>query len=304
MPITLPQLTRREFLRRAMLAGAAATLVPSAWAGLPTKPRDPHTFAFFSDTHIAANPQERYLGVNMSDHLAECIRQVAVWPVTPAAVMLNGDLAFLAGKRGDYATFGQVITPLRAVAPLHLSFGNHDHRGHFWAAFPADAAAQKKTLHRQAAVLPAERVNWLQLDSLDRTDDTPGKLRTAQLHWLTQELDARPDKPAIVLVHHNPQFNNHKTGLMDTPELMEVVAPRRHVKAIIYGHTHNWQITEHQPSGIHLINLPPTSYPFLYGRPAGWVRVSLAADSADFELRSLDSRYPDHGKVHTLKWRV
>ena len=304
MPITLPQLTLREFLKRTMLAGAAVALAPSAWADSAAKLRDPHTFAFFSDTHIAADPQQRFLDVNMSDHIAECIRQVADWPVNPAAVIVNGDLAFLMGKRGDYATFSRAITRLRALAPLHLSLGNHDHRAHFWSAFPADAAAQKKTLHRQAAVLPAERVNWFQLDSLDVTDDTPGKLGTAQLDWLAQELDARRDKPAIVLVHHNPQFNDHKTGLTDTAALMECVMSRRQVKAIVYGHTHNWQITEHQPSGIHLINLPPTSYPFHPGQPAGWVCVTLAADSADFELRSLDPTHPDHGKAHTLKWRV
>ena len=226
------------------------------------------------------------------------------WPVSPEAVIVNGDLAFLAGKPGDYATFGRVITPLRALAPLHFSLGNHDHRGHFWSAFPADAAAQKRTLHRQAAVLPAERVNWYQLDSLDQTDSTPGELGAAQLDWLARELDARPDKPAIVVVHHNPQFNDHKTGLADTPALMERVANRRQVKAIIFGHTHHWQITEHQPSGIHLINLPPTSYPFQAGKPCGWVRASLTADSADFELRALDTSHPEHGKVHTLKWRV
>jgi len=304
MPITLPQLTRREFLKRALLAGAVAAFTPSAWASLAAKPRDPHTFAFFSDTHIASNPNERFLNVNMCDHLTRCIRQVAEWPVNPAAVIVNGDLAFLMGKPGDYATFSHIIMPLRALAPLHLSFGNHDDRDHFWAAFPADAAAQKDTLHRQAAVLSAERVNWFQLDSLDRTDSTPGKLGASQLDWLSQELDARPDKPAIVLVHHNPQFNNHTTGLMDTAELMERVVPRRQVKAIIYGHTHDWNITKHEPSGIHLINLPPTSYPFLTGRPSGWVRMALAADSADFELRALDPKHPDHGKLHTLKWRV
>jgi len=32
--------------------------------------------------------------------------------------------------------------------------------------------------------------------------------------------------------------------------------------------------------------------------------MTMAADSADFELRSLDPKHPDHGKVHTLKWRV
>lgn len=287
-----------------MLAGAAAALAPAAWADPAGTPRDPHTFFFFSDTHIAANRKEKFLMVNMWDHLAACIREASAWPVRPAAVMVTGDLAFLMGRPGDYATFSEAIAPVRPLAPLHLMFGNHDEREHFWAAFPADAAAQKDTLQRQAAVLPAERANWFMLDSLDHTDRTPGELGPEQLAWLGRELDARPDKPAIVLVHHNPQFKNHTTGLKDTAELMKILAPRRQAKAIIYGHTHNWHFEEDDESGIHLINLPPTSYPFLPGKPAGWVRVALAANSADFELRALNPKQSDHGKIHTLKWRV
>ena len=49
MPLYLPQLSRREFLKRAALAGAAVALAPQAYAGLFGKSRDKHTFALFSD---------------------------------------------------------------------------------------------------------------------------------------------------------------------------------------------------------------------------------------------------------------
>ena len=75
------------------------------------------------------------------------------------------------------------------------------------------------------------------------------------------------------------------------------------VKAFIFGHTHNWNIEQH-PSGVHLVNLPQTAYPFQAGRPSGWVRATLARDSAEFELRCLDPHHPEHAKVTRLKWRT
>jgi 3',5'-cyclic-AMP phosphodiesterase len=303
MPITLPQLSRREFLKRAALAGAAVALAPSSYAGLFGKSRDKHTFAFFSDTHIAADPAQIYLDVNMAGHLAACVRELAAWPVKPAAVIINGDLGYLAGLPGDYTTFGKLIEPVRALAPVHLSLGNHDDRENFWQAFPRDATPLKSVPQKQAAVFSSDRANWFLLDSLEATDKTPGELGAAQLDWLARELDARPHQPAVVVVHHNPQFSQVTTGLQDTQALMETLAPRRHAKALIFGHTHDWHIETHA-SGVHLINLPPTAYPFKAGRPSGWVRATLARDGAEFELRSLDPKHPEHAQVKKLEWRT
>jgi len=303
MPITLPQLSRREFLKRAALAGAAAAFAPLSYADAASKMRDPDTFFFLSDTHIAANPAEVYFKVNMTDNLAACVRELAAWPVKPAAVIVNGDLAYLKGQPEDYATFARGIAPVRALAPIHLSLGNHDEREHFWSAFPQDATKAEAVPEKQASVFSSDRANWFMLDSLALTLKTPGQLGAAQLTWLTHELDARPEKPAIIVVHHNPQFPMVTTGLLDTSALMEVLLPRRHVKAIIFGHTHNWSVTRHEKD-IHLINLPPTSYVFLNGRPSGWVRCALAADGMELELRCLDTKHPEHGKTQTLKWRM
>jgi len=176
MPVILPPLSRREFLKRAALAGAAAAFAPSGYAGLFGKSRDKHTFALFSDPHVAADAALNHNGVNMADNLAASVRELAAWPVKPAAVIVNGDLAFTNGQPADYATFGRLIEPLRALAPLHLSLGNHDEREHFWSAFPHDAAKLKAGPPKQAAVLASADAYWFLLDSLDITLSTPGEL--------------------------------------------------------------------------------------------------------------------------------
>jgi len=304
MPFQLPQLSRREFLKRAALAGAAATLAPHSYAGLFGKARDKHTFAFFSDPHIAADAALKHSsGVNMAENLAAAVRELAACPVNPATVIVNGDLAFQNGQPEDYATFGKLIEPVRALAPLHLSLGNHDAREHFWQAFPHDATKLKSVPQKQATVFASDRANWFLLDSLDVTLSTPGELGAAQLDWLAHELAARPDQPAIVVAHHNLQTPGMVAGIKDSAPLEELFARHRQVKAFVFGHTHNWHVETHA-SGVHLINLPPTGYVFKAGRPSGWVRATLARDGAEFELRSLDVKHPEHAQVKKLQWRA
>ena len=98
------------------------------------------------------------------------------------------------------------------------------------------------------------------------------------------------------LIHHivNPRALSEK---------VEARIRRDRPDAVIFGHTHNWSVTRHEKD-IHLINLPPTSYVFLNGRPSGWVRCALAADGMELELRCLDTKHPEHGKTQTLKWRM
>jgi 3',5'-cyclic AMP phosphodiesterase CpdA len=306
MPVLLPQLTRREFLKRAALAGVGLGLVelapPKSYAGLFGKSRDKHTFAFFSDTHIAADAMLKHSNVNMADNLAACARELAAWPVKPAAVIVNGDLAFESGRPGDYTMFGKLIEPVRTLAPIHLSLGNHDERENFWRAFPRDVTKQSSRLHRQATVFASDRANWFLLDSLDVTDTAPGEFGVAQLDWLARELAARPDKPAILVGHHNLQPPGGMTGLKDSSALEEIFARHRQVKAFIFGHTHNWHVEQHA-SGVQLVNLPPTAYVFKEGRPSGWVRMTIARDGAEFELRSFDPQHPEHAEVRQLKWR-
>jgi 3',5'-cyclic-AMP phosphodiesterase len=302
MPVTLPQLSRREFLKRAALAGAGLAALP-AHAGLFGKSRDKSTFFFLSDTHIAADAALQNNGVNMADNLAASVRELAAWPVKPAAVFVNGDLAFKQGLAGDYATFGKLIEPVRTLAPIYLNLGNHDQRENFWSAFPHDAAKQKNVPQKQCAVLETSLANWFLLDSLDVTLATPGEMGAAQLDWLDAELTAHTGKPAILVAHHNLQTSGLVAGIKDSAALVKIFTRHPQVKAFVFGHTHNWHVETHA-TGVHLVNLPPTGYVFAKGRPSGWVRCTLAKDSAEFELRSLDANHPEHAQFKKLSWRA
>ncbi len=303
MPVTLPQLPRREFLKRAALAGTAVALAPTSRAALFGKSRDAHLFAFFSDTHIASNPAQTHLNCNMADHLAAAVSELLAWPVKPGNIIVNGDLAFKEGLPAEYAGFGTIFQPVRTLAPVHLTLGNHDERENFWNAFPHDTLKQKTVPQKQTGFFTTPYANWFLLDTLAITNSAPGELGAEQLDWLAQALAAHPRRPAIIVCHHNLQFGAVTTGLRDTSALMDLLVPQPHVKAVIYGHTHDWHITQHE-SGIHLINLPPTAFPFHDKRPCGWVRGTLAKDGAEFELRCLDQKHPEHAQIKTLKWRA
>ena len=98
-------------------------LAPSAYAGLFGKSRDQHTFAFFSDTHVAADAAAVSRNVNMADNLAACVRELSAWPVKPAALIINGDLALKDGQRGEterVAGFAHPVVDL-VDAPHHLA---------------------------------------------------------------------------------------------------------------------------------------------------------------------------------------
>jgi len=116
-------------------------------------------------------------------------------------------------------------------------------------------------------------------------------------------LAARPDKPAIIVAHHNLNELAGIFGLKDSAALEELFVRFPQVKAFIFGHTHNWGISKHA-SGVHLINLPPTAYVHKAGRPSGWVRATLARDGMEIELRSLDVKHPEHAQTRQLKWRA
>ena len=302
VPVLLPQLTRREFLRRAALAGAAAGLASSGFAKLFGKPRDGNLFVFFSDTHIAVDPGQVFNDVNMADHFAACIDELAAWPVAPAAVFVTGDLAFRLGAAGDYERFGRLLNPVRALAPVHLLLGNHDQRQNFWQAFPDDLTVVGGVLQKQVSLFSNGRVNWFLLDSLNHTDVTPGLLGKAQLQWLDATLAAHPDKPALIVCHHNLDTVSDVFGLEDSKSLAELFEKRAQVKAFIYGHTHNWHITPHK-TGVQLVNLPPTGYVFRPGRPSGWVWASLKDSGMEIELRCLDRKHPEHAQLKELTWR-
>jgi hypothetical protein len=236
MPIHLPPISRRKFLIRSIMAGASLACSPRIFAA--DKSTDENFWVLFSDTHIAADRAKIVRDVNMTDHFVTVSREITALPQRAAGVFVIGDCAWNSGEKEDYATFTNLIEPIRtAQMPVHLALGNHDNRERFWDALEEEKAAKRPLADRQVVLLQTPRVNWFILDSLDKTLVTTGLVGAEQLDWLAKTLDANSNKPAVILVHHNLDSGEKSIGLRDTEELFKVMRPRKQLKACVFGHT-------------------------------------------------------------------
>lgn len=300
MPIQLPPISRRSFLARAAAAAAGLALDPSVFAA--AKRINPDSWALFSDIHLAADTASVQRGVNMADHFKTVSHELLNLAEQPAALFITGDCALNSGEKEDYATVTKLLEPIRdQQIPIHLLLGNHDNREHFWDVLQDEKEAKRPLVDKQVAMVRTPRANWFILDSLEKTLSTPGYLGKEQLDWLGSALDKNADKPAFVLIHHNLGLAENM-GLKDTSALLDVIRPRKQVKAYIYGHTHTWKI-EQDSSGIHLINLPPVGYVFQEGNPSGWVHAVVEDTKMHLELRCIDTTHKAHGQKVELVWR-
>lgn len=305
MPIHLPAMSRRRFLAttaQGLAAGAGWLALGDRFARAAGE-RDPNRFALFSDTHIAGDRELRHRGTNMFANLKVATDQVLAAGRLPAAVLVNGDCAFSSGQANDYASFLAGLAPcLEAGLPLHCTLGNHDSRETFWHADRRLAETDQALDNRHVSVVRTPRANFFLLDSLERTNSTPGLLGPEQIAWLAAALDAHADRPAILFAHHHTlEGQSMASGLKDTPALFEAIVPRKQVKAYVFGHTHHWHHREHE--GIHLVNLPPVAYPFNRLDPSGWVELAVEDGGATFQLSSVDPSHKAHGEKFELSWR-
>ncbi len=298
MPIHLSA-TRREFL-----IAAGAGLVAWPLRGLANDVA-PDVVYLLNDTHIGEkHPPDS----PVPSHLRQVIDELLALEQRPACVLINGDLALKDGQRGDYEHFARLIQPLQsAKIDLHLTLGNHDHRERFYEILKEQRPEMPPVESRHISVVETRFVNFVLLDSLQETMVTRGVIGGEQLHWLTQALDQGPDKPALVVAHHNPRLGGDPLhfpgGLVDSTELWEVLAPRRHVKAYVHGHIHHRSFAEHD--GIHIINTPATSY---VGNPelstTGWTVAKFDAAGVTLTTRTNLAEHPWNEATKRLEWRV
>ena len=302
MPIYLSPLSRRQFISRTLAASIGVSLAPRSLLSAEGA-GDPNTWALLSDIHIAADRALVARGANMTDNLIVAAREVVGWADKLAGVIISGDCAYNSGETADYAVVADLLKPMREGGlPIHLMLGNHDEREHFWNALDGQKSARRPVMDKHVAILKTPRANFFLLDSLEKVLLTPGLLGEDQLEWLGKALDANADKPAVIFNHHNLQVGDAQGALKDTVKLMEILRPRKQVKAYFYGHTHTWKFGKDE-SGIHLVNLPPVAYLFDKTSPNGWVQAKFQSDGARLELRCLDQGHKGHGQVVNLKWR-
>ena len=303
MPLHAAVVSRRRLLGAGIAGGASLVVCPAA----DTATADPNRLALLSDTHVPESPDVSARGVNMTANLRQVVTELTGLDVKPAAVLINGDCAYLKGRPEDYRNLAACVGPLTAAGlPLHLTMGNHDDRGPLYAELAVQKPARPLVESKHVSLIETPHANWFLLDSLREVDVVTGELGTQQLAWLAAALDAHADKPAVIVAHHNPQFTPPEegkrwTGLQDTAAFFDLIHTRRQVKAYIFGHSHVWSVAER--NGIHLVNLPPVAYVFAAGKPNGWVLAEGRPDGLRLTLRTLATDHPSSGERVELAWR-
>jgi 3',5'-cyclic AMP phosphodiesterase CpdA len=307
MPIILPPITRRQFFKGSLALGGSA-IIPFRALGAANRERaelDPNRVALLADTHISADPDQVYPGtkwpgspvkesehegVNMSDCLAQTAKSVIALNPRPAHLIINGDCALSRGTEDEYKQFLRLVEPIRSAGiTIHVTIGNHDNREILWKLLPF---LKKERMGIQTGVIELPHANLVLLDS-----GRKGVLGDEQLDWLAKELDERTDKPALVFGHFNPYPNRGVRpieGMSDGSSLLKLLAERKHARAYVYGHTHEWQ--HDRRDHLHLINQPAVSYYFGKGHAHGWVDMKLTETSADLELHCINRKHPQHGE--------
>ncbi len=306
MPIILPPVARRQFIKGSLALGGTTFTASSSLAKAADHfaRLDQNRVALLADTHISADPNLSYPGtkwpgspvgedehekVNMAQCLTEAAKSVTALNPRPAHLIVNGDCAMGRGTEAEYKELLRLLEPIRAAGiTVHVTIGNHDNRENLWKLIPF---LKKEQMGIQAGVIELPHANLLLLDS-----GRKGILGDKQLNWLAQELDGRSEKPALVFGHFNPYPNRGVRpikGMSDGPSLLTLLAKRKHARAYLYGHTHEWQ--QDQRDHLQLINQPAVSYYFGKGHAHGWLDMKLTEKSADLELRCIDPKHLQHG---------
>ncbi len=298
MPIIYQKTSRRHFVR-VVASSTGAIAAMSVFPSFIFKDRKTIKLALLSDTHIPEDKTEHYRGFYPYNNLKEIVSHIQKSDVQSA--IITGDLARLEGKPGDYLNLKELIYPLAQTIPLAMVMGNHDRRDHFLDAFTETPGERQDVNNKYILVMEHPEVRFILLDSLIYTNLSPalGLLGKAQRKWLKTYLNLNNDKAVVLIVHHT--LNDGDGDLQDSDKLFNIISPHKQVKAIVYGHSHEYKYDVRDD--IHLINLPATGYNFRPTDPIGWVEASFTATNGIFKLHATDGNRDTNGSITKLDWR-
>lgn len=294
-------MNRRDFVKGGLAAlGTLVTLsgCSSVGARENQKQQRQSRWALLSDTHIPEDVNNNYRGFYPYRNLEKIVPQLI--SSAPDCVAITGDLARLTGQAGDYANLKKLLTPLAEKTPVFMALGNHDNRDNFLKVFDELPGQKQSVAGKYVVVANTPPVRLIMLDSLFYVNKVPGLLGKAQRVWLENYLSSDDDTPTILCFHHT--LGDGDGDLLDLPRLYDMIKSIRKVKAIVYGHSHEYGFSEFE--GIHLINLPATGYNFNDAEPVGWVEARLSAKGGDFILHATGGNKQKDGSLKKLIWRT
>lgn len=205
---------------------------------MPTKgPAIPMLIAQITDLHVRPPGKLAYDRVDTNRMLEACIHQIATLDPAPDVVIASGDLTDC-GLPEEYEELKRILSPL--TTPVYLIPGNHDRRENMISAFPDHPYLVQFPPFIQYTI-DAYPMTLIGLDSVVPSH-SHGELCEERLNWLSDALEARREKPAILFLHHPP----FPTGIADMDainclngaDLAAIVEEHPNIERVLAGHHH------------------------------------------------------------------
>lgn len=249
-----------------------------------------------SDPHLVSQGKRLMSRIDTATYLAQAIERVNQLAPRPSHVLITGDLVDK-GERDEYQRLRDLLKPLQC--PYFLMPGNHDSVVRLREAFSDHLYLQGDT-HDDAAtaahVLYDLDLGSHRLLALDTTvpGEPFGTLCTARLNWLSKRLDAQPDKPTLIALHHPPfvtgiPFMDGMGLVQGAKELESIVSRHPQVERLLCGHLHRTILRRFggtlamtAPSTAHQIalGLLPQSDPAYIFEPPGFYLHAVLDDGS------------------------
>jgi len=207
------------------------------------------SFVHLTDIHIGApGTADEHLHSDTAATLRTILGQVKAMRPAPDFVVMSGDLT----NRGEPEAFRELrrlVDEAGLASPIVLALGNHDSRPGFYEGYLGRTGGDLGAAYDHDQVIAG--IHVITLDT-SRPQRTGGHLDDGQLGWLRDRLDANPDNPKLIVMHHAPALDEDDVAMeweslscADTVRFREVVAGRTDVIGILSGHMHydrvsNW----------------------------------------------------------------
>jgi 3',5'-cyclic AMP phosphodiesterase CpdA len=187
-----------------------------------------------TDIHIGFAPDEKPEELNRIRFRAT-LKRVLESPNKPDMLVLSGDVT----DRGDIESFEKLAADLADVPfPVWPMVGNHDTREALVEVFPQVALDGGFLQY----AIEGDGLRVLLLDTLELGRHA-GAFCEARAAWLTAQLDAAPNKPTLIFMHHPPvvsgiQWMDPEPGEQWIQRFGAAVDGRKQIVAIHCGHLH------------------------------------------------------------------
>ncbi len=232
------------------------------------------TIAQITDLHVTT-PEDPLNKTRNEVRLRQVLAAIHQLSPRPVAVVASGDLVDRA-TRAEYLELREILKGVEI--PIYFGVGNHDARAPFLGVFAGPCARTDKNGFIQYAV-DFGGLRVIMCDTLDEGRHG-GAFCEQRADWLARTLDAKPDTPTLLMLHHPPVASG--VAWMDPQpdaawigRLERVLRDRSQIRTIAAGHLHRGFVTTF--AGHLLAASPATS-------------IQLTLDLSPVDLTQADGR--------------